>query len=220
MQASESSEQDWRWIREFQAGSGSSFRNLFDKYKTTVINLAFRFVRNQSAAEDIAQDVFIRIYEKKVSVDPKARFSTWLYRVTVNASLDFLRKNKNRPLSLDETLTGSGDGKNTLLETLQAPESSSPAAVMEIRELQRTVQAAIHDLPAKLRFPILLYQFQEMSYKEIAAILRISEKAVERRLYQAKTRLRSKLEKYFQTMRPVPVGNGPAALLNRSFRET
>lgn len=196
-QASESSEEDWCWIREFRAGAGSSFRNLFDKYKAAVFNLAFRFVRNRAAAEDIAQEVFLKIYEKKVSPDSGASFSTWLYRVTVNASLDLLRKNKNRPLSLDEETAESGEGKNTRLEKLSAPGAFSPAVEVETQELQKTVLDAVYALPDKLRDPILLYQFQEMSYKEIASILGISGKAVERRLYHAKAQLRSRLEKYF-----------------------
>lgn len=196
MLSNQASDEDWLWIEKFQGGDPSGFNEIFNKYKSRVVNLSYRFVRNQEAAEDIAQEVFLKVYEKKVHHDAKAKFSTWLYRVTVNASLDFIRKKKFVGRSLDEETQTPKGRKETLLERLIDPRSSSLTDTLEKEELKAIVQKEISQLPEKLRLPILLYQFEEMPYREIAKILGLSQKAVERRIYHAKERLKSKFSKY------------------------
>ena len=189
-------DQDWFWIESFQEGDRSAFDQIFNKYKTTVVNLAFRFVRDKEIAEDIAQEVFIKIYEKKVHFGPKAKFSTWLYRVTVNTSLNVLRKRKPLLLSLDERIENQKGGKKPLIERLTDPHATSPLRSLEEGELKMMVHREIEKLPEKLRLPILLSQFENLPHREIALILGITEKAVEKRIYHAKKRLRKKLLKY------------------------
>ena len=186
-------DQDWVWIQKFQKGDNAGFNQIFNQYKNKVINLSFRFVKNKQAAEDIAQEVFIKIYEKKVKIDPDSKFFTWLYRVTVNASLDLIRRNKWAGRSLDEEEEGHDGQVQSGLERLRDPKSSSVIQVLEKEELWRMVRQEIDQMPETLKNPILLYQFEEMSYLEIAQILQISPKAVERRLYHAKELLRKKL---------------------------
>lgn len=185
--------EDWEWAAEWLSGNEAAFQRLFEKHKVSVINLAFRFLRQRQAAEDIAQDVFIKIYEKKFSLDHKAKFSTWLYRVTVNASLDLLRRKKLTPQSLDAETVDVKGKKRTLLENTAASSSSSPRQTVQDEEIQDKVRKVIDALPEKFRTPILLYQFEELSYREIAVILGVTEKAVEKRLYHAKEILRKKL---------------------------
>lgn len=187
---------DWSLYAKFKDGDPSAFRELFERHKTRVINLSYRFVRNQEMAEDIAQDVFIKVYEKKVSVDTKAKFFTWLYRVTVNASMDHLRSKDSRFLSLDEKSSGEDDEKTRLDKTADF-KSLSPSQALEKRELQDLVRREIDGLPEKLKSCAFLYQFEEMSYQEISKVLGITAKAVERRLYHAKKILKEKLAKYF-----------------------
>ncbi|MGH7198447.1 MAG: RNA polymerase sigma factor [Candidatus Omnitrophota bacterium] len=189
-------EEDWQWIERFEKGDTEAFSLIFNKYKGLVLNLAYRFVGQREAAEDIAQDVLIKIYEKKVKVDPRAKFSTWLYRVTVNAALDAARKRKFFKFSLDERKETQGDSKETFAEALADPHPApAPGEALADAEIKALVQKEIGRLPEKLRAPILLYQFQDIAYEEIAAILGISRKAVERRLYHAKEILRDKLSK-------------------------
>src|SRR3989338_6083615 len=194
---SENPDQDWLWIKDFQEqGERSAFDNIFNKYKTLIINLSYRFVKDQGTAEEIAQDVFIKIYEKKVKFDPKSKFSTWLYRVTINASLDSLRHRKKGAYSLNEEIKSEEGDKRTHLETLADPNASSPVKNVEQNEMKLIVQRAIDRLPDPLRAVLLLFQFQELPYREIARILGISEKAVERRICHAREALRGKLSKY------------------------
>ena len=190
-------DEDWLWIKNFQGGDQSAFERIFDKYKTNVINLAFRFLKERQTAEDVAQEVFIRIYEKKVHFDPRAKFSTLLYRMAVNASIDTLRRKKFSPHSLDEKGQDEEGDQRPLIERLSDPKSISPVNILQNEELRKLVQREIERLSEKLRVPILLHQFENLPYREIAVILGITEKAVERRIYHARESLRKKLSPYF-----------------------
>ncbi len=187
---------DWVCIERFYGGEPSAFNELFKKHKTRVLNLAFRFVRNRQTAEDIAQEVFIKIYEKKFHFDSSAKFSTWLYKVTVNASIDRTRKKSFFDRSLDKTETDDEGGGKTLLEALSDSSAISPADTVASEEVKNLVQMEIQKLPERLKAPILLRHFENLSYKEVAQILGITAKAVERKIYHAKEILRQKLSKH------------------------
>jgi RNA polymerase sigma-70 factor (ECF subfamily) len=180
---------DWTLIEKFLQGDVAAFDRLFETYRSRVINLSCRYVKSREAAEDIAQEVFLKVYDRKVKVDAAARFTTWLYRVTVNASLDFLRRNKHTPRSLDEE---SAPGK-TLESLIPDPGPFSARESVLQDEITRAVNREIEKLPEKLRIPLLLYQFEELTYEQVAAILGVTAKAVERKLYHARERLRKKL---------------------------
>lgn len=188
--------EDWLLYVKFKEGDPSAFHELFKRHKTRVINLAYRFVRNQEVAEDIAQDVFVKVYEKRVVVDLKAKLSTWFYRVTVNASMDYLKSKDSHFISLDERLDNKSQNK-TRLETTADTESLSPLQILGTSELQDLIRKEVDALPKNLKFCLLLYQFEEMSYQEISKILGITEKAVERRLYHAKETLRKSLSREY-----------------------
>lgn len=185
--------EDWAWLQKVQEGDASAFQGLFERYQRRVLNLAYRFVRDRASAEDIAQEVFIKIFEKRVKADSKAKFTTWLYRVTVNASLDQLRKRKFTPRSLDAVIEGQRGEKQSFGDHVPDTKKESPRVQMEAEERAQWVTRAIDQLPEKWRSPLLLYQFENLSYGEIAQVLGISPKAVERRLYHAKARLRESL---------------------------
>jgi len=184
---------DWIKIGAFLNGELAAFEFIFNKYKSRVINLAYGFLRDRASAEDTAQNVFLKIYQKKAKPDSRAKFSTWLYRVTVNASLDVLRSRKFTPVSMDRESSFADGGEGTLKERLPDSKSSSPSQTAEREDLAVLVRREIDRLPEKFRAPLLLYQFEDMSYREIASILGLSGKAVERRLYHAREILRDRL---------------------------
>jgi len=189
-------DEDWSLIEKFERGDATAFQEIFNKHKGRVVNLSYRFVHSQEAAEDIAQEVFIKVYEKRLKVDSKVKFTTWLYRVTTNASLDFIRKNKFVVRSVDAEIADSSGEKTDFLERVGDPKSPSPRETVQQEELQTLLRTEIDGLPEELRVPIRLYQFENLPYEEIASILKITTKAVERRLYHARERLRDKLSKY------------------------
>ena len=184
---------DWIKIGAFLNGELAAFEFIFNKYKSRVINLAYGFLRDRASAEDTVQNVFLKIYQKKAKPDSRAKFSTWLYRVTVNASLDVLRSRKFTPVSMDRESSFADGGEGTLKERLPDSKSSSPSQTAEREDLAVLVRREIDRLPEKFRAPLLLYQFEDMSYREIASILGLSGKAVERRLYHAREILRDRL---------------------------
>lgn len=194
--STEFSDEDWLLINDFLQGKESAFGCIFEKYKRKVINLAFRFLKEVQSAEDIAQEVFIRIYEKKIRYDPRAKFTTLLYRITVNASLDLIRRRKFFPISLDQKIQTHSGNEQTFIESLSSLKVSSSSETLERDELKMRLQEEIHRLPENLSSPLLLYQFEELPYGDIAQVLGITTKAVERRIYRAKGELRKKLAKY------------------------
>lgn len=190
--------EDWIWIEKIREGDPAAFEEIFNKYKSKVISLAFRFIGEKTAAEDIAQEVFIKIYEKKVRVDPKSKFSTWLYRVTVNTALDEVRKRKHRPDSSPQEMPDQEGEKILFIESIRDPKTDSPDTVLAKKELASLIQKEVDRLPEKFRLPMILYQFKEMSYREIAQMIGITEKAVEKRLYHAKEQLRKRLQTVYK----------------------
>ena len=117
--------------------------------------------------------------------------------MTINASIDMLRKKKFLPRSLDEQVLDQEGDQKPLIERFPDSKSISPVNILQDKELRELVQREIEKLPEKLRAPILLHQFENLPYREIAAILGITEKAVERRIYHARELLRGKLSPYF-----------------------
>ena len=171
-----------------------------EAHASGVINVAFRFLGTIADAEDIAQEVFLRLYQHPPRLSPSGKLFTWLYRVTVNRCLDLLRHRGRRPkiLSLEEPLPGSGPGEEdaTLAEKVPAPSSGSPRDQLVQTELAALTRAAIAALPANLRAPMILSTFEELSHEEIAHILGVSPKAVERRISRARALLKSRLTPY------------------------
>ena len=156
-------EEDWQWIEKFRQGDEDAFAALFNKHKVLVFNLALRLVRIRETAEDIAQEVFLKLYRKKIPFDRRGRFSTWLYRVTVNAALDHLKRTKQSIASMDQTRLAEDGNPRDLHETIADPQAWAAGKILNDMERSELVHREIDKLPTKLRLPILLYQFEKMS---------------------------------------------------------
>src|SRR3989338_5218865 len=144
-------ENDWDLYGKFKEGDLPSFHELFNRYKIRLFNLSYCVVKNKEAAEDIAQEVLIKIYEKKAEFNPKAKFSTWAYRVTINASLDLLKKNKFVGLSLDAPAGAGDDDPPSLSEALSDKRSLNSSDVLVKEEVNKFVEHAVSELPESLR---------------------------------------------------------------------
>ena len=174
-----------------------AFRTLMERYAFRVINLAFRFLGKLADAEDVAQDVFFRLYQHPPHLAPSDKLFAWLYRVTVNRCLDLLRKHpkERKFLSLEEPPANEEEGSLTLSETIPS-RGSSPRDQLAQAELAARTRSAVASLPASLRSPLILSLFEELSHQEISQILGISPKAVERRISRARDLLKSRLLPY------------------------
>lgn len=173
-------------IVAFQQGDESAFDFLYERHHLSVLNIAYRLLGNRDAAEDIAQEVFVKLYASPRSYRPTAKFTTWLYRITYNACIDEMRRSKN-------TARLSEEGGKSTSDTGISPESAS-----ELNELALAVQSAITSLPEKQRAAVVLQRYENLSYQEIAAVLKTSVSSVESLLFRARESLKAKLSSYVE----------------------
>lgn len=174
---------DIELMLKFVKGDISAFEQILKKYKDIIINVAYRFVQNYSEAEDIAQEVFLKIYHSAKTYKPEAKFSTWVYKITVNLSLNYLRSRKHLPTV-------------PLEETLEISEAVTPENNFEKKELTRRVKEALNSLPENQKLAVILKKYENLSYEEIGKIIGCSSSAVDSLIQRAKQNLKRKLERY------------------------
>jgi RNA polymerase sigma factor (sigma-70 family) len=168
---------DLQLIERLQRGDEAAFDELLSRYKRPVINFCYRLLGDAGDADDVAQEVFVRVYQHICEYRPSAKFSTWLFTLARHACLDRLRYRSRHPTAPLEA----------------APEPATVSREVETHEIGEQVAAAIARLPEEQRTAIVLAEYHGLSYAEIAAVMRCSEKSVEARLYRAKKELRARL---------------------------
>ena len=179
---------------KFKGGDKSTFCQLVEKYQDSVINTCYRFLRNKEEAEEVAQEVFLKVYLSANSYQPKAKFSTWLFKIVVNLCLNKLRdKKKYSSLKIDNPFY-----KNQMENDIPALTESQPNKSYESKELKRIIKHAIDSLPENQRVAIMLNKYEGFSYQEMAKILDCSVSSIESRLFRAKESLKKKLEPYIK----------------------
>lgn len=187
-------DEDLRLIERFQAGDETAFEGLVQKYQRTVINLVYRFTGDAQRAEDLAQEVFLRLYRALPTFEAKARFFTYLYRVTLNLCLkERERTSRRSTVSLDAPRSDDDQRTREVVD----PKGSAEAAV-EMLEEASMVRQAIMALPDEQREAVLLHRFHELSYEEMVEVLGISLPALKSRLHRAKLALRVSLRGYIR----------------------
>ncbi|MCC6446484.1 MAG: sigma-70 family RNA polymerase sigma factor [Armatimonadetes bacterium] len=178
-------------IDRCKRGDLGAFDQLFRRYTRQVYNYAFRMIPNYDDANDIAQEAFLRAYNSIKSFRGESNFSTWLFRIVYNVSLDEIKRRKNRSyLSLDEQLESDEEGLTRQVES-QLP---TPQEIIEKRERDRIIQEAIAVLPDYQKAMIVLYHMEGFSYEEIAEIVGLPIGTVKSRLNRARESLKEKLK--------------------------
>jgi len=181
---------------EFQKGDISSFEKLVQKHKESIINIIYQFIGERDEAEDLAVEVFLRVYRAAKKYQAKAKFTTWLYKITTNLCLNEIRKKaKLQTISLSKPISAGEEKEEELIEKI-ADAAPSPQQILEKKERNALIRKAIDSLPAKQRMATILQIYEGLSYKEISRILGCSVKSVERRLYWARTNLKERLSSY------------------------
>ncbi len=179
---------------DVKAGDEASFELLLHRYRRPLVNFVFRMVRNQEQAEDLAQEVFLRVYRAREDYVPSAKFTTWLFRIATNLALNSLRDNRNQrmEISLDAPINASDeDGDERLLDVAEKHPNIEQHLVEDAR--RKMIKHAIDKLPEKQRAAVLLHKYQELDYGEIAKILNCSESALKSLLFRAYETLRVEL---------------------------
>ena len=179
-------------------GNRDKFRVLVEKYQSMVFRTCMGFVHDKDDAEDLTQEVFIQTYQSLSSFKGDSAFSTWIYRIAVNASLNMVRK-KSRNLILNrlDSLFVAEKGKEIYLPAYDSPD---PESILIRHEKSKWLQNALDSLPENQRTAIVLSKYDDLSQKEIAAIMKISEGAVEALIQRAKANLRVKLSSTYKKM--------------------
>lgn len=177
----------------------SAFAMLVDRYQKFVVNTCRGFVNSYADAEDLAQDVFIELFESLPDFRYESKLSTWIYRIAVNKSLNFVRKHKRETFFESITsLFGSSEGKNGNSNI----DFSSNEADTDIRskELRIELKRAINALPENQRIAFILNKYQDLSYKEVAEVMDISLSSVESLLFRAKGNLQKSLSNFYKNI--------------------
>lgn len=166
------------------------FKEIFENNKNWVFNLALQYVQNQEDAEEIAQDVFVAVYENYTKFNENAKLSTWIYRITINKSLDYIKqKNAQKRKGFFVSIFGSYEGE---AYELDLPEFNHPGIQLEDKEQLAILFDKINRLPENQKTAIILAKIEDKSIKEVAEIMEISIKAVESLLQRAKMNLTKK----------------------------
>jgi RNA polymerase sigma-70 factor, ECF subfamily len=173
----ETDNEDIRLVRECLDGKGKSYEILVDKYSKIIFRLAGKFVRNFDDAEELTQVVFVKAYENLKNYNSKYKFFSWLYRITINESINYSKRNKTEVIS--EELISSAE---------------SPGQAAETKEISINIQDALMKLDLIYRMPVVLKHFLGYSYKELSEMLGIPEKTVKSRLFTGRQLLKDLLK--------------------------
>jgi RNA polymerase sigma-70 factor (ECF subfamily) len=177
-----------------KAGDDSAFDFLVQKYRRPIINFMYRMAHNSGAAEDLAQEVFLRVYRSRSSYEASAKFTTWLYRIATNLGMNYSRDTRHeRPenvVNLDEPDE----------ETGQSPDlaDKTPSVEEEIlhRERLTAIRQKVEALPERQKMAVLMHKYQQMDYRQIADVLKLSESATKSLLFRAYETLRTQLKEF------------------------
>ena len=173
---------DIHLIERIISGDTHSFSEIVDKYKDRVFGMACRFTGEYSQAQDVAQEIFIRVFENLDKYNGKSKLSTWIYRISYNICIDWSRKNKR--------LKAIGQKG---INTLRIDRSMDVEGSFLEKEERTALKEALYSLKEKYRSVLILHYFQDMSYEEMGEVMNLTVKTVETRLYRARKMLRCKL---------------------------
>jgi RNA polymerase sigma-70 factor (ECF subfamily) len=179
------SDPDIDLMLRFKAGDEAAFDTLVGKHTRSVLNIVARYLTDRSQAEDVAQDVFVKVYKARLKYEPAAKFTTWLFRITVNHCLNEIRSRRSQPV-----------GSAPMEELVEHPSPENPDDRMNSAELRSAVREALDGLPENQRMAVILSRYQDLSYDEIAETMNLSLEAVKSLLFRAKENLKEKLKRF------------------------
>jgi RNA polymerase sigma-70 factor (ECF subfamily) len=177
-----------------KAGDQSAFDYLVQKYRRPLVSFMYRMARNSAVAEDLAQEVFLRVYRSRGTYEASAKFTTWLYRIATNLAVNHARDTRHeRPevmVSLDEPDEETG----TTLDVADGTITAEEALVR--RERMLAIRGKVEALPERQKLAVMMHKYQQMDYKQIAEVLKLSESATKSLLFRAYESLREQLREF------------------------
>ena len=188
MEAVAALERDAELMLRVRDGCDASFASLLERHRRPVMQFMFRMVQDRAVAEELAQEVFLRVYRSRTTYEPTAKFTTWMFRIATHLALNWIRDQKNErgKESLDQELP---DGATRQLSDWRPSVEQQLVLEARLQEIRR----AIDLLPAKQRAAVLMHKYHEMDYNQIAVALNCSESAIKSLLFRAYESLRARL---------------------------
>jgi RNA polymerase sigma-70 factor (ECF subfamily) len=185
---------DVQLMLDVKAGDEQSFALLLHRYRTPLVNFLYRMVRNREQAEDLAQEVFIRVYRARADYVPSAKFTTWLFRIATNLALNSVRDTRHQRMEVSLDAPVTVDSEEGDERPLDVAEKNPNIEEHLVQEAQRDmIRHAIDKLPEKQRAAVLLHKYQDLDYGEISKVLSCSESALKSLLFRAYETLRVEL---------------------------
>jgi RNA polymerase sigma-70 factor (ECF subfamily) len=177
-----------------KTGDDSAFEYLVQKYRRPMVSFMYRMAHNATVAEDLAQEVFLRVYRSREKYEASAKFTTWLYRIATNLAVNYARDTRHeRPestVSIDEPDDDTG-------LTVDVPDTSLSAEEAIIRrERMSAIRERVQALPERQKMAVIMHKYQQMDYRQIAQILKLSESATKSLLFRAYETLREQLKQF------------------------
>jgi RNA polymerase sigma-70 factor (ECF subfamily) len=183
---------DVQLMLDVKAGDDASFELLLRKYRTPLVNYLGRMIGDSATAEDLAQEVFLRVYRARSEYAPSAKFTTWIFRIATNLALNARRDGRYRQLEV--SIQEGNYPEDGEVRVLQIPDGRAGAEQSLLaRDRAALIRRAVEELPEKQRAAVLLHKYEEMDYDQIAKILNCSESALKSLLFRAYETLRVKL---------------------------
>jgi RNA polymerase sigma-70 factor (ECF subfamily) len=188
------SQTDAEIMLRVKTGDQSAFEYLVQKYRRPMVSFMYRMARNSAAAEDLAQEVFLRIYRSRETYEASAKFTTWLYRIATNLAVNHARDSRHERPEVQVSLDEPDDDTGT---TLELPDASLNAEQQMVRrERMLAIRRRVEALPEQQRLAVIMHKYQQMDYKQIADVLKKSESATKSLLFRAYETLRDQLKEF------------------------
>jgi RNA polymerase sigma-70 factor (ECF subfamily) len=191
---------DWRALSDAEimlrvsAGEDAGFTYLLEKYRKPIVNFMYRMVRNQAVAEELAQEVFLRVYRSRESYRAEAKFTTWLYRIATNLGVNYARDTRHERSAQNVYLDQADP------ETGTTPDVADSRPTVEFEmvkdERMKAIRQHVLALPERQRAAVLMHKYQGMDYKQIGEVLKLSESATKSLLFRAYQTLRDRLKDF------------------------
>jgi RNA polymerase sigma-70 factor (ECF subfamily) len=187
-----------QWMLAYQAGDEGAFDRIVEAYSAQVFALLTRFLGQRPGREDLVQEVFLRVVRARERYEPTARFSTWLYRIVFNLSVNETQRAGIKEVRPSDRTGGLESGANDVMSEFKDERIEDPSERMMQDDVVQAVRVAIAQLPEQQRMALVLAKYHELPYAEIASVLGSSEKAVKSLVHRARENLRETLAPYLQ----------------------
>jgi RNA polymerase sigma-70 factor (ECF subfamily) len=185
---------DAEFMLRVKEGDDSAFDYLVEKYRRPLIGFMYRMTHNAATAEELAQEVFLRVYRSRTTYTADAKFSTWLYRIATNLAANHARDTRHERPEVQVSIDEPDEESGTTVDVADTRSNVEQDLVRE--ERLKAIRSHIQALPERQRMAVIMHKYQNMDYKQIAEVLKLSESATKSLLFRAYETLRERLKEF------------------------